>query len=240
MFSLFKKSDALNELQSEIAKRLLERLDLILLQPATVLEITSALASPNKQLQRRYKNAKIITAGPIFQQLPAQSVDFVFSNLMFYSRDELPKIFEEIKRILKPEGLFFFSMLGPDTLWELGGILAKYHQELQNPFLDMHDIGDMLTKARFSDPVMDMEKLTFTYRKTSKVLTDLKSLAEKIFPGNLPDKTQIVTEYETYRDGEGLLPATFEIIYGHAWGSAETIKGSKEIYIPVSSLKKNA
>lgn len=243
MFSFLTKSDALSILQTEIAKRLIERLQLIILQPTTILELNSPLGGFTKQLARRYRKAKILKIESIFQQFPANSVDLVFSNLMFYSREELPKIFAEIKRILQPGGLLFFSMLGPDTLWEFGETLAKLHENVKNPFIDMHDVGDMLTKALFSDPVMDMEKLTFTYSKTPKMILDLKHLIEEIFKINLSDKTlkeQIIAYSETYRDATGTLPATFEIIYGHAWGCAETIKSSKETYIPLNSLKKNA
>lgn len=241
----FQKSDALEILRSEIAKRLIERSGLILMQPVKIVEITSKLTNhtkPTKQLQRRYSKAKILKVDNIFQQLPAHSVDLVFSNLMFYPRDELLTIFAEIKRILRPEGLLFFSILGPDTLHEFRESLTTTTKEpVTYPFIDMHDVGDMLTKAHFNDPVMDMEKLTFTYSKTSKLLPDLKNFIQHIYSITLTDQAQqqqITACYETFRDTQGLLPATIEVIYGHAWGSIEQIKNANETIIPLNSIKK--
>ena len=117
-----------------------------------------------------------------------------------------------------------FSTLGPDTLKELRRAFSGVddHNHL-NRFADMHDIGDMLVHSGFADPVMDMEMLTLTYDDVRDVLRDLKSIgAHNATAGRgqglMGKKTwaRFVENYERMRSN-GKLPATFEVIYGHAW-----------------------
>ncbi len=117
-----------------------------------------------------------------------------------------------------------FSTLGPDTLKELRqafhGVDDYNHL---NRFADMHDIGDMLVQAGFSEPVMDMEYLTLTYDDVRGVLQDLKGIgANNATSGRskgLMGKqawTRLLENYEKLRC-DGKLPATYEVVYGHAW-----------------------
>ncbi len=155
------------------------------------------------------------------------SVDIVWSNLALQWCNDLPATFVELQRVIKVDGLLMFSSFGVDTLHELRtafhGVDGYNHL---NRFADMHDIGDMLVAAGFSDPVMEMERLTLTYNDVRAVMQDLKSIgANNATMGRstgLMGKVawQRVTEnYEKLRR-DGKLPATFEIIYGHAWKPA--------------------
>jgi malonyl-CoA O-methyltransferase len=92
-----------------------------------------------------------------------------------------------------------------------------------NRFLDMHDVGDMLVHQGFSNPVMDMEVMTLTYDSIEQLMRELKALgAHNITAGRdrgLTGKGTLASvrrRYESLRDN-GKLPATFEVIYGHAW-----------------------
>jgi malonyl-CoA O-methyltransferase len=117
-----------------------------------------------------------------------------------------------------------FSTFGPDTLKELRqayeGTDGRTHV---NRFVDMHDIGDMLVHAGYADPVMDMEPFTLTYDDVRQLMRDLKSIgAHNVTagrPGSLSGKSLMRAVHDNYermrRDGK--LPATFEVIYGHAW-----------------------
>ncbi len=86
----------------------------------------------------------------------------------------------------------------------------------------MHDIGDQMLGAGFQSPVMEMEKLTLTYQTVIDLLKDLKAIGaqtvgsrSKALMGK--DKFKLMTQmYESYRQ-DGKLPATYEVIYGHAW-----------------------
>ncbi|GAB1234162.1 malonyl-ACP O-methyltransferase BioC [Ferrigenium sp. UT5] len=159
--------------------------------------------------------------------LAAGSVEMVWSNLALQWCNDLPATFVELHRIIGNEGLLMFSTFGPDTLQELRtafrGVDGYNHV---NRFADMHDIGDMLVAAGFADPVMEMEKLTLTYDEVRAVMQDLKRIgAHNAMAGRATGMTgrakwaQIERNYETLRR-DGKLPATFEIIYGHAWKPA--------------------
>lgn len=151
------------------------------------------------------------------------SVGLVWSNLALHWSPDPVATFAEWRRALVSDGLVMFSMLGPDTLKELraawsGGGTAHVH-----PFIDMHDVGDMLVHAGFADPVMDMETLTLTYRDLDGLFADLRATgttnAHLARCRGLTGKAawrSMRDAYEAVRR-DGTLPATFEVIYGHAW-----------------------
>ena len=156
--------------------------------------------------------------------LAAGSVGMVWSNLALQWCNDLPGAFAELHRALKADGLLMFSTFGPDTLKELRqafhGVDGRSHL---NRFADMHDIGDMLAHSGFAEPVMDMECLTLTYDDVRGVLYDLKRIgAHNATAGRgqgLMGKrawTHLLDNYEKLRR-DGKLPATYEVVYGHAW-----------------------
>ncbi len=160
------------------------------------------------------------------EQLPLRpgTVDLLWSNLAFQWANDISSVLKECRRVLRPGGLLMFSTLGPDTLKELRQAFAvdsgKPHV---NRFIDMHDIGDMLVQAGFGDPVMDMEQLTLTYADLNALTTDLRATgSQNVHLGRRRGLTgrQLMAgvgqAYERYRQ-DGRLPATYEVIYGHAW-----------------------
>ena len=154
------------------------------------------------------------------------SVQFVYSNLALQWCDP-GKVFPEAARVLSTQGLFLFSTFGPDTLKELRGAFAAVDgQEHVNTFVDMHDLGDGLVGAGFGDPVMEMELLTLEYPSVDAIARDLKAIgAHNAAPGRARGLTgprrwaAMVERYEQLRR-DGVLPATFEVVYGHAWKAA--------------------
>ena len=156
--------------------------------------------------------------------LKTSSINLLWSNLALQWCDDLPAAFSEFQRVLAPGGLLMFSTFGPDTLRELrqafSGIDGHTHV---NRFVDMHDIGDQLLYAGFSTPVMDMDMLTLTYPDVHALLRELKAIgAHNVTSGRghgLMGKRKwqsMLQRYEQLRR-EGRLPATFEVVYGHAW-----------------------
>lgn len=151
----------------------------------------------------------------------AGSLDLVWSNLMLHWLPDpaaLQAAFAELNRAMAEGGLLHFAMLGPDTLKELRTACAAVGTVLPAPtFADMHDIGDMLAAAGFADPVMEMEMLTLTYRTPRAFLADQRRLGVRDgLLGRLPWR-QWRRVFAAWEREDGLLPARFEIIYGHAW-----------------------
>jgi len=152
------------------------------------------------------------------------SYDLVWSNLVLQWINDLPRAFGEVRRVLRVGGLFTFTTFGPDTLKELRAAFARVDGHTHtNRFVDMHDIGDALVHAGFADPVMDMEQLTLTYGAPDAVLRELKSLgatnATRGRPRGLTGRARwrrLLEALERLRV-DGRIPATFEVVYGHAW-----------------------
>ena len=160
------------------------------------------------------------------ERLPLRSAAFgmIWSNLALQWVNDPPRAFAEFRRVLAPGGLLMFSTFGPDTLKELRtayqGVDRYSHV---NRFIDLHDLGDMLVHAGFADPVMDMEILTLTYADVRALMHDLKAIgAHNMTAGRRPGMTArtalaaVERDYEALRRN-GRLPATFEVVYGHAW-----------------------
>lgn len=160
------------------------------------------------------------------EQIPIKndSVGLIWSNLALQWCNDLEHTFAEMHRILRADGLLMFSTFGPDTLKELRQSFAQADAyDHVNRFVDMHDIGDLLLNNRFSTPVMDMEYITLTYDDVISVMRDLKAIgAHNVMQGRQPglmgkNKWQkAIAAYEKLRCS-GKLPATFEVVYGHAW-----------------------
>lgn len=172
------------------------------------------------------------------EQLPLRrdSLDMVWSSLTLQWVD-LPRAFAEVNRVLKPGGLFLFATLGPDTLQELRASSAGLDRHAHvNRFTDMHDVGDALMQAGFANPVMEMERITLTYEDLRGVLGDIKGIGGQTVlegrRGGLMGKAAwaaLTRNYEAFRQ-EGRLPATYEVVYGHAWaGRQEKLADGRQI-----------
>lgn len=237
-------------LQREVGGRLLERLDLMKLKPATILDVGCGTGGITVALLKKYRKARVIgldlapalvaTArkrapwlrtlhGAVAEAralpLASASCDLIFSNLALPWYPDLDRVFAEFQRVLKPGGALLFSTLGPDTLIELRRSWAaadRYNHV--NAFFDMHDIGDALLRARLAEPVMDVERLTLTYAEVEGLMRDLRILgARNVTAGRARGLTgkgrlrAMRATYEHFRRPDQLLPATCEVVYGHAW-----------------------
>ncbi len=236
-------------LQRQTAECMLERLDVVKLQPEVVLDIGSGTGVATAALAKRYKKAKIIAldfALPMLhqtrkrgawlrkpacvcgdaEQLPFidNSVDLIYSNAAIQWCTDLEGTFREFLRVLRPGGLLMFTTFGLDTLKELRQAWEAVdgHSHV-SPFPDMHDVGDALIRARFADPVIDVDRLTLTYDDVSGLMRDLKMIgAHNVTTHRQRGLTgkgrmqAMIKSYEAFRR-DGLLPASYEVVYGHAW-----------------------
>jgi malonyl-CoA O-methyltransferase len=164
--------------------------------------------------------------------LASNSIGLVWSNLAIQWLDQPDTAFREFHRVLCKDGLLMFSTFGPDTLQELRqACLTVDDSPRVSRFIDMHDLGDALTRNGFAAPVMDMEKIVLTYSDIRSVMGDLKAIgAHNAAAGRkrgLFGKqawARLEAAYEKHRSG-GRLPATFEVIYGHAWKPERAERG---------------
>jgi malonyl-CoA O-methyltransferase len=161
--------------------------------------------------------------------------------------NEPGRVLEEAYRALRPGGLLLFSTLGPGTLEELRASWREADAGVHvNAFLDIHSLGTELVSLGFSGPVLETEKFTLTYADGMALMRDLKRLgtgnANSGRARTLTGKgrlNKMLQKYEQYRD-DGKLPATYEVIYVHAWHPGARIKRSRgTITIPVSAIRRN-
>ena len=166
------------------------------------------------------------------EQLPlaSSSVELIVSSLAIQWCNDLDKVFAEFRRVLAPGGLLMFTTFGPDTLKELRTSWAAVDGEVHvNQFFDMHDVGDALMRQGFAEPVMDTEYITMTYREAMTLMKELKQIgAHNVTRGRSRHMTgkrqlkQMLQAYEQFRS-DGVLPASYEVVYGHAWAPTQSV-----------------
>ena len=237
-------------LQREVQTHLLERLGFYLETPQRVLDVGAGTGRGSALLKQRYPKAEVIAvdlALPMLRvakqhsswlkpfsricaeasalPLPDHSIDVLYSNLCFQWIDDLPALFGECTRVLKPGGLMVFSSLGPDTLMELRAAWAQVDQQSHvGRFLDMHDVGDAMLASGMRDPVLDVFRYTLTYSEPRKLLEELQGLGatnadltrERGLTGKLRYHRMLAAYEATRVDGH--IPATWEVVSAHAWG----------------------
>jgi len=187
------------------------------------------LARKRRGLFTRYP---LLCADAESPPLADNSVDLIFSNLSLQWVNDLPQCFAEFQRILRPGGVLLFSSFGPDTLRELRASWAQVDDYPHvHHFVDLHLVGDALLQAGFKDPVTDVELLTMTYSHVRKLMQDLKAIgAHNASHGRRRGMLsrgqwrRFVQAYESFRR-DGVLPASYEVVYGHAWGTAQACPG---------------
>lgn len=201
-------------------------------------------AARHQHLFRRFER---VCADASRLPLQSASADIIFSNLMLQWCDPL-EVFTEVRRVLKPRGFFAFTTLGPDTLKELRSAWAEAdtHNHV-NRFLDAHDVGDALMRAGLQEPVLDIDRTQLTYTDGMSLMRDLKCIGARNAtagrPRSLLGRThlqRVLTAYEPFRK-DGRLPATYEVIYGAAWGSAGKAAASPhdgEVRISPSAIRR--
>ncbi len=259
-------------LQREVLSRALERLDYVALEPRNVVDLGSGTGQGARALAERYRRARVVHCdlapgmlaaarrqGPrLFsrhryacadiERLPfaRDAFDLAFSSLAVQWCSDLGQTFAEVHHALRPGGLFLFTTLGPDTLKELRAAFARVSRaDHVNAFLDMHDVGDMLGRAGFADPVMETEYITVEYDTVMTLMRDLKGLgaanASRGRPRGLFGRRQLqalIDAYEEHRR-DGKLPATWEVVFGHAWATERVSSEDPQAQVfPLSRLKR--
>ncbi|MEZ5614900.1 MAG: methyltransferase domain-containing protein [Rhodocyclaceae bacterium] len=233
-------------LAKEVGLRMTARLDFVRIAPARVADIGCATGDGIRTLQARYPQAtplaidyapamlavvkrrislmdrlrrrapRCVAADVRALPLANGVLGLAWSNLMLHWLDDPLPALRELQRVLETGGLLMFSALGPDTLKELRAAGATTLRR----FHDMHDLGDMLLAAGFADPVMDMETIELTYASPHGLLRDQRRLGVRDGLLGAMGFREGRRIFRAWQRREGRLPATFEVIHGHAWKAA--------------------
>lgn len=250
-----KQYDAAAILQRQVREEMLSRLDVVKLEPSVILDAGCGTGHGLSALLKQFKKAQGIAldiaegmlarsralfpwyrfwqSSPRFvcadieaMPIATASVDMVWSNLAVQWCNDMDTVLQEFRRVLKPEGLLMFATLGPDTLKELREASGNGHTHVSR-FIDMHDIGDALTRAGFSAPVLDVMHYTLTYDTVESVMRDLKAIgAHNATAGRAKGLSgkgflhKLRQGYEVFRR-DGKLPATYEVVFVHAWTGSQ-------------------
>jgi malonyl-CoA O-methyltransferase len=168
------------------------------------------------------KRAALAAADAQALPLGTGAAGLIWSNLMLHWLPDPLAGLREIQRTLATGGLLMFSTFGPDTLKELRACFSDGREHTLR-FIDMHDYGDMLVECGFADPVMDVERLTLTYPSPEALFAELRrsgsTCATPACRRGLMGKQAWRAIREAYdrQRVEGRLPASLEVVYGHAW-----------------------
>ncbi|MFY7942241.1 MAG: class I SAM-dependent methyltransferase [Burkholderiaceae bacterium] len=260
-------------LHQEIASRMAQRLTVIRLQPERIIDWWAGAGAADELLAQAYPRAQRIAveASSAWQQrttaqrqlpwwsakrwtAPPQPVllegasppksQLLWSNMMLHAAIDPVAVIERWHGLLEAGGFLMFSCLGPGSLL---GLRQVYQQRLwpapATDFVDMHDLGDMLVRAGFADPVMDQELLTLTWATPQALLDELRLLGGNAHPNRFAGlrtpgwKRQLLQSLEPLRGPDGRLQLHFEISYGHAFKAAPRVKVASEARISVDDMR---
>ncbi len=232
-----------------VADHLFGRLDFHPDPPQLVLDVGAGQGRDSAALKKRWPRAQVIAfdvALPMLRgarrslpwrqpfarvcadacalPLPDHVADVLYANLCFAWVDDLPALFAECARVLRPGGLLAFSTFGPDTLRELRTAWAQVDEDAHvGRFLDLHDVGDAMLAAGLRDPVLDVDRYTLTFAKAADVFAELRGMGiANLDPGRARGLTgrrrfdRMLAAYDALRE-DGRLPLGFEIVTAHAF-----------------------
>ena len=183
------------------------------------------------------RGSRSVVADEDFLPFASGSFDLIISPLSLHSVNDLPGALIQIRRTLKPDGLFLAAIFGGETLYQLRDALGQAEMELTGglsprlfPFADLPQMASLMQRAGFTLPVADSEKITVTYPSLTKMMHDLRYMGEnniltqrrKTIPSRRLFSRAEEIYREIYAEHDGRLPATFEIIYLTGWSAHDS------------------
>jgi SAM-dependent methyltransferase len=215
-----------------VADELAERLDTVLRRFELAAEIGATTDAVRRALAG--KVGAFVDVVSDEEALPFRdgSLDLVVSALALQFVNDLPGALVQIRRALKPDGLFVAAMVGGDSLVELRAAFAAAEADIEggvsprvSPFADLRDVGALLQRAGFALPVADMDRLTVRYASPLDLMHDLRRMGatnalveRRRAPLRRATLRRLIEIYvERYAGDDGRIPATFEIIWLSGW-----------------------
>jgi malonyl-CoA O-methyltransferase len=176
----------------------------------------------------------------------AEGADMLWANMTLHATADLPSLMKQWNRHLAINGFLMCSGLGPDTGRELRALYRTLGWPLPTiDFVDMHDLGDELVKAGFSDPVMDMERLTLTWETPQAMLDEIRTWGGNVALGREPGlrtprwRARLMDAMDVHlRRPDGRLGLTVELVYGHAIKPVPRAKVEAETRVSLQDMKR--
>lgn len=258
-------------LHAEVARRMAERLAVVRLQPAMVLDWWGHTGASAASLHTAYPKARRVVFEPDDALLTRSreaaqrpwwaarrsgavevrgaepdpgAAQLLWANMMLHAEADLPALFARWQRALAVDGFLMFSTLGPDTLRELHALYRRLGWPAPGaPFVDMHDLGDMLIEAGFADPVMDQERLTLTWDSPQALLAELRQLGANASPARFAGlrtprwRARLHDALATLAAPDGRIAMSFEVVYGHAFKAAPRVRADAPTTVSVQDMR---
>ena len=174
----------------------------------------------------------------------AASAQLLWSNMGLHAAPDPQVVMSQWQRALQTDGFLMFSTLGPGTL---EGVRELYRQcgwgVPHAPFVDMHDLGDMLVEAGFADPVMDQEQITLTWPTAAALLAELRQWGGNADPRRFPGlrtprwQQRLCDALGARADSDGRPVLGFEVVYGHAFRPTRKWRVGAETRVPLDEMR---
>jgi malonyl-CoA O-methyltransferase len=258
-------------LHGEVARRMAERLSVIRLQPAQVVDWGSFLGASRAHLAQAYPQARMVaveqdssrcraTSAQLKQrwwnpwkaavevmtpdQLAPGQAQLLWSNMGLQGVLDPAETMSAWQQTLGVDGFLMFSTLGPGSLRQLAALYAREAWPVAHaPFVDMHDLGDMLVAAGFADPVMDQETITLTWASPQACLDELRTLGGNVAAARQTGLRtprwldQLLGALARTADAQGRVAMDFEVVYGHAFKPLPRPRLASRTEVPLADMQ---
>ena len=196
---------------------------------------TVLMADFSPEMARQAGPAALVADEEMLPFAPA-TFDLIISNLSLHWVNDLPGALIQIRRALKPDGLFLAAMLGGETLFELRRALMEAEIGLTggvsprvSPMAELRDGGSLMQRAGFGLPVVDSDSFTVSYANAFALMAELRGMGETnavLARPRTPASRSLMAEatkryHELFAEPDGRIPATFQVIYLAGWAPHE-------------------
>jgi malonyl-CoA O-methyltransferase len=259
-------------LHGEVARRMAERLQIMKRVPAVVIDWWSRSGAGNELLRAAYPKAQQLRVEPLAvlqlptapapwwsaqrwrsndalaeDAVPEGQAQLLWANMMLHAVADPGALLVQWRRALSREGFVMFSTLGPDTLKTMRETYRDAGWGAAHaPFVDMHDLGDMLVRSGFADPVMDQEMLRLTWATPEALLAELRAVGINADPGRCAGlrtprwRARLEAALAERAGSDGRIALEFEIVYGHAFNPPPRVAVAGETRLSAADLQRMA
>ena len=224
-------------LLDSVADDIAERLSAVLRTFDTAVDLGTPTDAVRRAIAGRVGTIAAVVADEEALPFRDASLDLVVSALTLQHVNDLPGTLIQIRRALKPDGLFLAAMVGGESLAELRAAFAEAEAEVEGgvsprvaPFADLRDLGALLQRAGFALPVTDVDRITVRYASPLALMHDLRRMGagnalteRRRTPLRRATLRRLLEIYaERFADPDGRIRATFEIVWLSGWAPHES------------------